>query len=69
MAKCPFCDKDMKEWDKKVTAYLIVTKHIDEKVHVHGTLRLTTSIVEMMRAIIRETGIGKLFIENHTLKK
>lgn len=69
MARCPFCNDDIKEWDKKTTAYLIVTKHIDEKIHVHGTLSLTTSVVEMLRAIIRETGIGKLFVESDQLKK
>ena len=67
--KCKFCKDDIRAWDTKRKGYIIVTKHIDNSFHVHGTLKNTNLARELVRAIIHEAKLTHLFMEASSEKE
>ena len=59
MAKCLFCNKDIKEWDNPGQGHLIVSKdYANDHIHTHGALEDKALMKELIGVAAEETGIN-----------
>lgn len=49
--KCPFCSVDVKDWDRKTTSHLVITKDSEDgAVHTHGPIESPGAVKELLNA-------------------
>lgn len=65
--KCLFCDENVGVFDKPAESYLIAMEHSVGKrethVHVHGSLEDRKGLIKLVQAILAETGLEDIFVQ------